>query len=133
MPVESTIIPADRLVLTRCWGVVTVEEIVAHLGIVLADPKFNPDYDRLVDHTGTDTLFGDIPEWASIVRRQVFSETSFLAQVAARDSSLYEFLRLGNAYHEIVHKNQFAQIFDDEGCARQWLSEMRSKRETTAR
>lgn len=129
MPVESTINHDKRLVLTRCYGAVTIGEVVEDQNRLLTDPKFNSDYDLLVDHTATDTFLGNVEEWAFVIRQKFFSETSFVAHVATRDN-LFEFLRLGNAYHEIVYKNQFAQVFSDEGIAKQWLSEMRSKRET---
>jgi len=130
MPIESTIIPAERLVLTRSWGVVTFEEVVAHQNKLLADPLFNPEYDQLGNHADAESFLGTAEQWALLGRRKLFSSTSFRAHVATRDS-VYGLLRLAATHHELEHKHEFANIFRDEENAREWLSQMRAKRETT--
>jgi len=125
---ESKIIPAEKLVLTRSWGIVTCEEVAAHHKELLTDPEFNPDYDQLGIHVEADAFQGTAEQWAAIGREKLFSQMSFRAHVAVKDS-VYGILRLAATHHELEHKHESAETFRDEMSARKWLSEMRAKRE----
>lgn len=128
MPIKSTIVPGDRLVLTRSWNIVTFEGTVAHYSSLLADPQFAPEFDQLALHADSVSFAGTTQQLAAIARRKIFSNTSFRAHVAGTDS-VYGLLRLATTYHEIEHKHDFAQVFRDEKSAREWLSEMRARRD----
>ncbi len=128
MPIEFTIIPAERLVITRSWGIVTFEEVVAHQNGLLADPKFNPDYDQLGIHTDAERFAATARQLTTIGGRRMFSDTSFRAHVASRDA-VYGLLRMIACYDEFERKQESGRIFRDEESARQWLSQRRAERD----
>lgn len=129
MPIESKIVPAERLVLTKSWGVVTFEEVIANQDLLLADPEFNPDYDELGIHMEAESFIGTTQQAATVARRKTFSKSSILAHVAYRDH-LYGLLRMMATYYGLEHENKSFQIFRDEDSARQWLSQMRAQRQS---
>lgn len=129
MPIESTIVPSERLVLTKSWGTVTFEEVIANLDRMLADPDFSPDYDQLAIHTQAESFTGTNEQAAALGRRKIFSSRSINVHVASSDR-VYGLLRMMGTYHELENKAEFFEVFRDEESARQWLSEMRAKRET---
>jgi len=130
MPIKSVIIPAERLVLTRSWGVVTFEEVVAHQDGLLSNPEFNPDYDQLGIHTDVELASGTGAQAQIVARRRIFSTNSFRAHVAKRDD-VYGLLRMIATYAELEIGHENVQAFRDEQSAREWLSKMRAEREAS--
>jgi hypothetical protein len=52
MPGAYTIHLPRRLVLSRAWGIVTGEDLVAHASHLSADPRFEPTFSQIIDFTG---------------------------------------------------------------------------------
>lgn len=127
MPIGSTIIAAERLVLTRSSGVVTYEEVLAHQDGLLANPDFNPYYDQLGIHEDTEVISATAEQAEILGRRRLFSSTSFRAIAAGRDN-VYGMFRMMGIYHDLGTKRESVGIFRDEESARQWLSRMRQQR-----
>ena len=49
MPTACVIDPARRLVLSRTWGVVRVDEMLALNEAIASDPRFRPDFSQFAD------------------------------------------------------------------------------------
>lgn len=123
MPLEHVIDVEHQLVRSRGWGELTDADVIGHQARVAADPRFNPDFNQLVDLrdvTGTQDLSGRTIEQVS--RKTVFSPTSRRAVVAA-SAAVFGIGRMGALYREVAGGKDVIRVFQAMEDALQWLEE----------
>ena len=54
--IEYTIHPDHRLTLVRCFGIITLKEILEYEHRIVDDPDFDPTYSELLDTTDTSNM-----------------------------------------------------------------------------
>jgi len=120
VPCEYSIDRANRLVLTKIRGEVTVEDSLAHQKRLMADPEFDPDFDQLIDSSGALSWPIAAAEARILAQRKVFSTDSCRAFVATRPA-LFGLARLMKSTHEASTGAKLAEVFSDKGSALEWI------------
>ena len=123
MTIQYQIDPSIRLITTRAFAEVTIEEVLEHFDELLADPSYEPGLDALLDLVDCRTLLG-IDEIRSVAGRATADLSSLrfgrLAIVVVSDA-LFGMLRMFHTLSEAAFSD--AQIFRDRDQALQWLGE----------
>jgi hypothetical protein len=120
MSVRYVIDKERRLVITSGSDRVTFAEAKAHQDQLLSDPDFNPEFDQLIDMTAVTDLDVSVDEIRMLVTREVFSQTSRRAWVAA-DPMIFGVGRMMAAYYKMWHESSEVWVFYDVRPALEWL------------
>ena len=107
-----------RLVLSRAWGVLTAEELLAHASALGKDPRFEPDFNQLSDLRDVRGVALASPDIRDLARLNPFGAGARRAIVSATDevfglSRMYEMVR-DQPSDEII-------VFRDLPPALEWL------------
>ncbi len=108
MPVQHFIDPAMRLVITKCWGTVSRDEVVASLQELKRNPDFSADFQQLIDLSEVSGLklgFNDM----EIIHRlyDPFSNEGRRAVIAPGQGAIYGLSRM---YQLLVDHDHFAIV-----------------------
>jgi hypothetical protein len=118
MPASYRIDVARRLVLSRAWGVFTVQDLFEHYTTLAADPAFDPGFSQLVDLRDVE----EVGMTRSDIRRhaleRLFGSSSRRALVVSSDAH-YELARVYGAFAE--YASQKVHVFRDMHDAAHWL------------
>jgi hypothetical protein len=122
MPCSYTIDETHGLVLSLLSGIVIVDEVFAHQNSLAADPKFNPEFNQLLD-AGEVTRFQlSTEEMRAIAKRTIFAPKVRRAFVAT-GTLLHGIGRMLAAFREIEGGEEEVQIFHNRAEALRWLAE----------
>ena len=118
MPATYRIDVVRRLVLSRAWGVYTVQDLFDHFAMLAADPAFDPTFSQIVDLREVERTELTPP----IIRRhaleRLFNST---AQRALVVSSAYHY-ELARIYADFArYAKQNVRVFRDMHDAEEWL------------
>lgn len=118
MPVESTICPDQRLVLTRGWAELTVEEVLNHQRRLSEDPSFDPMGRQLVDLTEVENFGADSSGIRRFVSGDPWARSARRAFVVPNDVT-FGMLRM----HEMLLEKtgQEIMVFRSLSQAQEWL------------
>ena len=120
MPVQSTIHTKLRLVIGIAWGCVTFAEIRTHQDNLLADPRFNPDFNQLMDASRMTDWRVSIDDAETAARRKLFSPLSKRAFVKPHPTTS-SVARVFEGDVELTKKASKIEIFSDVPSALRWL------------
>lgn len=118
MPIRSEIDQTHRLVLTYAWGVVTAEDLATHRAQLLADPRFDPRFNQLMDMRQAKGV--SVPSFDIVLaaRNQIFEPGCRRAIVAA-DHAVFGMARMYQGYSAI--EGQEIEVFRGQAEAMEWL------------
>jgi hypothetical protein len=119
MPAEYRIDRDNKIVLSRAWGKVAIEDFHAHGTRLRADPDFSPDFRQLWDFTEVSESVSDFDAMARLAQTNVFSPTSRRAMLAPSDvvfgvGRMFQMLRESKGETGI-------RVFRDRESALRWL------------
>jgi hypothetical protein len=122
MPIEYCIDPENAIIRTRCFGAVTLEEVLDHFRTLAADPHRPDRLDVLLDLSEQTSLPrpGQLREVADAIRR-VRDRVQFRAvAIVARTNALYGMLRI----FEVLTEQWFGEtsVFRSGDQAEIWLA-----------
>ena len=118
MPISYSIDPAQKLVTSRVWGIVTDEEVDEHNRQLRNDPLFDPTYRQLADMTGVTQNKVTFTNVQQTARDQYFTPGARRALLVADDTT-FGLCRMYEAYAESV--GQVLTVFRDRDKAENWL------------
>jgi hypothetical protein len=118
MPFSHRIHRAQRLIVTRLWGVLTSEQIDDHREAVRADPDFDPDFRLLADMRGLTRLAFPSHKIRQVAERQLLEGGQRRAIVAATPEQ-YGIARMYASYAAI--QGHLVEVFRDWASAAGWL------------
>jgi hypothetical protein len=118
VPVTYAIDPNQKLVITRCWGAVTEDEVHDHNRRLRTDPAFNPGYRQLADMTGLTEILVSTKMINETSIDQFFNPGTPRAFVASTDA-VFGLARKFALQAEAV--GQTIQVFRDLESAENWL------------
>ena len=129
MPTGFDIDVARRLVLCRCWGVLTSGELVAHYRALRADPDFDPEFSQLADLRDVTAFEVDARAISSEALLETFAHTARRALIAQSDVG-FGLSRMYASYADSASQN--VQVFRTQRDAEEWLG-LRERRIAGAR
>jgi hypothetical protein len=118
MPAAFEIDVTRRLVVCRCWGVLTSEEIVKHYRALRADPAFDPTFSQLGDLTDVSAFDVDTRALSSEALLETFDHSARRALVAPSDVG-FGLARLYGSYAQAASQN--LEVFRAKCDAEHWL------------
>ncbi len=83
MPIEFTILPEERLVVSRCTGVIAMRDVSLHQDQLAADPTFEPEFDQIFDARALERVDMGRAALIAIARRSPFSDDSRTAVITS--------------------------------------------------
>ena len=124
MPVNVTIDPERRLTITTCEGVVTDEEFLRARAQLLADPTFDPDFDRIWDFLAVTEARVTEDVVAQLVATSPNSEKPICRAVVVseRTTAMKAILDFINRTR---HFNRRIAAFPDRDRAEKWIATAR--------
>ena len=124
MPVTVTIDPERRLTITIGEGVVTDEEFLRAREQLLADPAFDPTFDRIWDFYGVTEARVSEDIVARLVAGSPNSEKPICRAVVVseRATPMKAILDFINRTRQF---NRRIAAFPDRGCAEKWITTAR--------
>ena len=120
MPCEYVIDEQRRLVITTGTDRLTFAEAKAHQERLIADPRFNPEFNQLIDLRAVTVLELSPEQMRTMARRNPFSTRTRRALVAS-SPHIFGMLRLAMAHHEMIPEASVASAFYDLPTALKWL------------
>jgi hypothetical protein len=118
MPTAFEIDVPRRLVVCRCWGVLTSDELVLHYRALRSDPAFDPTFSQLADLREVTAFDVDTRVLGSRTLVGTFAPTARRALVAPNDVG-YALSYVYGRYTHSPDKN--LQVFRVMRDAEQWL------------
>jgi len=118
LPISYSIDPAQRLVTSRIWGIVTNEEVDEHNRQLRNDPLFDPTYRQIADMTGVTRNMVTFDNVQQTARDQYFTPGARRALLVSDDTT-FGLCRMYETYAESV--GQVLSVFRDRKQAEQWL------------
>lgn len=119
MPCEILIDADRRLVISRGTGTFRYADFLEHMEKLGPDPRFNPEFDHLVDCSKFEVFDLTTMQIQKIGSQSIFAETSRRAFVATSDLH-FGLGRMFAAFREMNH-NQVTRVFRDLREATAWL------------
>jgi hypothetical protein len=123
MPGEYHIDPVRRLIVSRFWGPLALDEYVEWRRKVAADPAFDPTYRGLMDLSEVTTVNVTTPELQYLGATPILEAGAPIA-VVATSPLIYGLVRMVQAYREL--RGAPLEVFEDRASADQWL-ELRAR------
>ncbi len=123
MPYRYTIDAERKLVITTGWGQVTFAKLLAHQEQLAGDPRFNPEFNQLVDATAVTGLDVSLEEARKIVSRRVFSPAARRAFLGS-GLSVVAAGRLMQAFAQFAKEREQISVFHERDAALKWLGLM---------
>jgi hypothetical protein len=118
MPMSYSIVPEQRLVLCRAWGVLSNEDLHEHYRNIAADPQFRPEYRQFGDLRAVTRLIADSTAIAAAASLTVFAPGARRALVAPSDIT-FGLARMFASYAEDA--GQLVRVFREVRDAEEWL------------
>lgn len=118
MPTAFEIDVPRRLVICRCWGVLTSDELVSHYRALRSDPAFDPGFSQIADLREVTAFDVDTRVLSSRTLVTTFAPTARRALVAPTDVG-YALSFVYGRYAQSAEKN--VQVFRVMRDAEQWL------------
>jgi hypothetical protein len=118
MPTGFDIDVTRRLVLCRCWGVLTSTEIVAHYRALRAHPEFDREFSQLADLRDVTAFEVDYRAISSEALLETFAHTARRALIAESDVG-FGLSRMYASYADSASQN--VQVFRTQHDAEEWL------------
>jgi len=118
VPVSYRLEPARNLVVSRAWGVLTDDEIVAHYKRLVEDPGFKSTFHQLCDMMEVTRIEATTEMLRQLARQSIFSPGTQRAIVAVQDSH-YGLTRMFQVFCEL--EGTRVEIFRDTASAEAWL------------
>ena len=118
MPTAFEIDVARRLVVCRCWGVLTSEELVAHYRALSSDPAFDPTFSQLADLREVTAYDVDTHALASQTLVATFAPSARRALVASSDVGFGLSRMYGSYAQSAAHNLEVFRAIDE---AERWL------------
>jgi hypothetical protein len=119
MPAAYEIDPRRRLVLSRGWGVLTDEDLMAHYERLRADPAFDPTYGQLADLRDVERVATAGVTIEVVARIRVFAPGVRRAVIASDDVA-FGMARMFASFAE--PQDQQIEVFRDARAAEDWVS-----------
>lgn len=119
MPTEFLIDGERRLIVSRGTGVFRLADHLEHMEALGRDPRFNPDYDHIVDCRHFELLDLTRLQLEEMARRSNFATTSRRALVAS--PGLHFGLSRMFATYRGIESGQTAMVFSEMSNALDWL------------
>jgi hypothetical protein len=85
MPAQFVINGDYRVVFSRGAGVLTYDDITGHMDRLSSDPRFNPDFNQIIDYTDVTELALTVQHVKHLAKRNNFSAKSRRAYVVTVD------------------------------------------------
>ena len=118
MPATNRIDVARRLVLSRVWGVFTMQDLMGHYNSLAADPAFDPGFSQLVDLRDVAQVELDTPAIRRHALERLFDRSARRALVVSTPYH-YELARIYAVFAEYASQN--VHVFRDMQAAEEWL------------
>ena len=93
MPCSYWIDPSRNTVFSRCWGIFTDEELIAHATTLRADARFAPSFRQIADFRGLEGLHVTAEAVTRIARDNPFPRDARRAVVVGSDA-VYGMVRM---------------------------------------
>jgi hypothetical protein len=118
VPVSYRFEPARNLVVSRAWGVLTDDDILAHYKRLVEDPGFKPTFRQLCNMGEVTRIEATTELLRRLARQSIFFPGTQRAFVAVQDSH-YGLTRMFQAFCEL--EGTRVEIFRDTASAEAWL------------
>ena len=123
MPVEYTIDDARRLVRSRAWGAISFGDMRRARDELLADPRFVPTYQELLDLREVSHFNLSTEELRELAARHVFAAGTRRAIVHPANRPVFRGLvHMFEAFRELAGGHEFIRAFEDVSVAIEWLN-----------
>lgn len=119
MPQSYRIDTAQRLIWTRCWGILADSDLAEHQAKIRVDPAFSPTLGQLVDTREVREVAITLPAARALGHSKLFSPESRRAYVV-RDDVMYGLARMYELYQEL-RGTRNVRVFRDRAEAVTWL------------
>ncbi len=100
MPHELQLDETQRVVWSRCWGVLTDDDLASHQELLRGDPRFANDYHQLVDTREVTEVHVSARMILQLGQSRLFAPHSKRAYVVTRDV-LFGLVRMYGLYQEL--------------------------------
>ena len=119
MPEAYHIDQTQRLVWSRCWGVLSDEDMLAHQARLRTEPDFLPDFNQLIDTSEVTEVPLSAQTVRQVAQHSVFAPESKRAFVVTKDV-LYG---LGRMFElcQSLKGGSTVRVFRDRAVALAWL------------
>jgi hypothetical protein len=118
LPISYSIDPAQKLVTSRIWGIVTNDEVDEHNRQLRSDPLFDPNYRQIADMTGVTRNMVTFDNVRQTAQDQYFTPGARRALLVADDTT-FGLCRMFETYAEST--GQVLSVFRDRKQAEDWL------------
>ena len=119
MPQDYTIDEPQQMIWTRCWGVLSDQDIIAHQAKLRADPKFFPTINQFVDARAVTEVTVSIALVNQMGRSTLFAPTAKRAYSVGKDA-LYGLVRMYEM-QQAARGTESIRVFRDRAVALAWL------------
>lgn len=125
MPIIFEIDVARALVVTTVNGAVGEAEFLAHQARLLADERFSPSFDTMIEFRPGSAFNGSGEDIRNLAQSNPFGRESRRAYVVASDLN-FGLARMAQEYGDMI--GQEVELFRDRDAAFDWLDRGRRKR-----
>lgn len=119
MPIDFTIDEPRRLIVTTGTGVLTFAEIIGVQDIGWSDPRFNPQFDHLIDLTAVTRLCVSGGEIWSLLNRNPYRSVASRTAIVASQPCVFGVGRMAEGYAAGTVSE--ISVFHDLPGALEWL------------
>jgi hypothetical protein len=109
----------NRVIMTRCWGVLCDQDIIQHRARLAADPAFNPMLSQLVDTSEVTEITLTPSTMVLLGQSTLFNPAAKRAYVVTKDV-MFGLVRMYELYQSI-RGTQTVRVFRIREEALQWL------------
>lgn len=109
----------QRLIWSKCWGVLSDEDLLNHHARLKADPDFNPSYSQLVDTTEVTTVTLTPKVVQQVAQNSTFAPESKRAFLVVKNI-IFGLARMFQVYVNVRGQNNI-QVHRDRAKALAWL------------
>jgi hypothetical protein len=119
MAQDYSIDEPQQVIWSRCWGVLSDEDIATQQARLRQDPKFKPTMSQLVDARDVSEVAVTVEAVKQMGQSTLFAPASRRAYVVTRDA-LYGMIRMYEL-HQAARGSESIRVFRDRAVALAWL------------
>jgi len=121
MPFATSFYLDRRLMITRAWGHITVEDVLAFRQDLAARPEFNPTWAHVVDARNAVVFDMSADEIRQLAETSVFSPSARRAMVAT-DPAIFGLFRMYGVMFELQVDGSAVGVFTTLDNAIEWVT-----------
>jgi len=119
MPVKNNIVLDQRIIITLMFGRITQDDVTGLYTALIADPKFDPSFDHLVDLSGVEEIAVTSDIVRSLARRELAYHTKSRCALVAPQDVTFGMARMYISVRD--HRREY-RVFRERAEAESWLA-----------